>query len=247
MPAPAFVPRAPKDPQYPLWGRTLLLVEDSRFASDALRLMCLRSGGRLRRAETMAAARVHLRLYLPDVVLIDLGLPDGRGEVLIRDLARTPMRPALLGLSGDPAARPAALTAGADGFLEKPVAGLQVFQAAVLRLIGGAAPVAAPGAELPLPDPLALQDDLAHAGALLARAPEGADLAYVAGFLLGVARASGDCDLALAAAAALRGDATARTRVGDLVAQRRASPDAAAFGRSWARSQGSGGKVRQPE
>ncbi|MFD1808462.1 response regulator [Gemmobacter lanyuensis] len=207
-------------------------MEDSRFASDALRLMCLRSGGRLRRAETMAAARVHLRLYLPDVVLIDLGLPDGRGEVLIRALARSRMRPALLSLSGDPAARPAALAAGADGFLEKPVAGLQVFQTAVLRLIGARPPSPRRGPHS-LPDPLALQDDLAHAGALGAGTRRGRP-SLCGGVLAGVARASGDCDLAQAAAAALRGDTTARTRVGDLVAQRRASPDAAAFGRSWA-------------
>lgn len=223
MPAAPFLTRAPKDPQYPLGGRTLLLVEDSRFASDALRLLCLRSGGRLRRAETLAAARAHLRLYRPDAVLIDLGLPDGRGEVLIRDLARISMRPVLLGLSGDPDARPAALAAGADGFLEKPLPGLRAFQAVILLHLGGTSPPATPGAALPLPDPLALQDDLAHAAALLARSPQGTALHYVAGFLLSLARASDDATLAEAAARVLQ-QTEGPERLAELVGQRRAKP-----------------------
>eukprot|EP01031_Cornospumella_fuschlensis_P014764 gene14764-18040_t len=69
--------------ELPLQGVTILAVEDSRFACEALRLIARRAGARLRRAETMAAARDHLRVYRPDVVLIDLGLPDGRGDALI--------------------------------------------------------------------------------------------------------------------------------------------------------------------
>jgi CheY-like chemotaxis protein len=79
-----------------LQGVTILAVEDSRFACEALRLIARRAGARLRRAETMAAARDHLRVYRPDVVLIDLGLPDGRGDALIRDLAQGPRRPSVV-------------------------------------------------------------------------------------------------------------------------------------------------------
>jgi DNA-binding response OmpR family regulator len=185
----------------PLSGLTVLLVEDSRFASDALRLMCQRSGARLRRAETMEQARAHLRTYRPDVVIVDLGLPDGRGDRLIRDLVLSRRHAVVLGISGDADGRKAALTAGAQGFLEKPMAGLVDFQRAILRhlperlviLVEEGAGARTAG------DPLSLQDDLTHAEALLDRDPDAAQQAYLSSFLSGLARIVDDPALAEAA------------------------------------------------
>lgn len=181
--------------RWPMRGVTILIVEDSRFASEAVRLMCQRLGARLRRAETLMAARAHLRLYRPDVVIVDLGLPDGRGEGLIRDLVLTVQRPmVILGTSGLASGRASALAAGADGYLDKPVESLAVFQAALSGLI----PVA-PEAQIAEPDPLALRDDLARVADRLAGDPDGITLRYLAGFVQGLARLARDPALAAAA------------------------------------------------
>ncbi len=182
----------------PLQGLTLLLVEDSRFSSDAMRLICQRAGARLRRAECLQSARAHLRLYRPDVVIIDLGLPDGRGEDLIRQVLLSSRRPALiLGTSGSAGGRAAALAAGADGYLDKPITSFSQF-CTLLRQHFKLADQPMPyPADTPIqPDPLALQDDLAQAAAALYNHPDAAQRRYLGGFLLGLARMAQDAPLA---------------------------------------------------
>jgi hypothetical protein len=58
----------------PLLGITVLLVEDSVYCSEAMRLLSIRSGARLRRADSLKSARRHLRIYRPDVMLVDIGI-----------------------------------------------------------------------------------------------------------------------------------------------------------------------------
>ena len=117
----------------PLLGQTILVVEDSRYACEALRLMCLRSGARIRMADCLTSARRHLKVYRPSVIVIDIGLPDGSGADLLEDLANaSPRVDVILGTSGDPNGQDMALAAGADGFLEKPLTSLAAFQDAVL-------------------------------------------------------------------------------------------------------------------
>lgn len=205
----AMAPAAPPArAALPLQGLTILAVEDSRFASEALRLMCHRSGARLRRADSLQAARQHLRVYRPDVVIVDLGLPDGRGEGLIRDLAMTTPRLAvLLGTSGDPDGRAAALAAGACGYIEKPLDSLVAFQQAVLRHLPDRMSGLLADTDALHPDPLALHDDMALAATLIAAGPTPQQRRYLAGFVGGFARHAHDAALEKAAGAVL--DATA--------------------------------------
>lgn len=189
-------------PERPLAGLTLLLVEDSRHASDALRLFALHAGARLRRADCIASARRHLATYRPDVTIIDLGLPDGSGRDLAADLALQPgPRPAVLVTSGDPVAAEAAADL-ADGVLPKPVANLASFCAAIRAACpapGAAPPPASLAPVAAQPDPLALRDDLALARSLLRNRGGRAGMGYLAGFVGGLARTSDDPDLAAAA------------------------------------------------
>ena len=184
----------------PLQGVTILLVEDSRYVSDGLRLLAQRSGARLRRADSLADADRHLALYLPDLVIVDMGLPDGSGESLILHLSRSGQVP-VLGLSGDPDQRPVAFAHGANGFIDKPVPGLAAFQRLIADHVpglGALRPMADP--TLPLvADPLALREDLGEAARRLALGPDTAEKMYLSRFLRGLARSADDPVLAKAA------------------------------------------------
>ncbi|KAA8606234.1 response regulator [Salipiger aestuarii] len=187
----------------PLLGMTVLVVEDSRYACDAMRLLCLRSGARIRRADCLQSARRHLHVYRPTVAVIDLGLPDGSGADLIADLADTmPRISVILGTSGDSFAEDVALAAGADGFLAKPVDSVMAFQTMIISKLP---PERQPrGVRMvsddPVhPDPLAYRDDMAHAADVLGGDSDARTLDYVTSFLRGVAFSAGDHALVTAA------------------------------------------------
>ena len=175
----------------PLQGLTLMIVDDSRFTCDALRLILQRAGAKLRRAESLEIPRLHLNCYRPDLAIIDLGLPDGRGEDLIAELSAQGFP--VLGLSGDPDGRDLALDAGAAGFLEKPLGSVAGLVRLIRQLTTGVGPVEK-GEDTPAPsgDPMALRDDLARAAVLIA-AP--GDPTYARAFLQSLARASSDSTL----------------------------------------------------
>lgn len=183
----------------PLMGLTILVVEDSRYASEALRMMCLRSGARIRRADCMASAERHLSTYRPSAAIVDLGLPDGSGLDLIKKMAAAKHRvPILLGTSGaerEAAAR-ASADAGADGFLAKPISSLAAFQAAILEHLPEAlrpqGPRPAAMVDI-LPDPVALREDLAHAMTLMDL--DTPPIGYLRRFLIGLARSARDVAL----------------------------------------------------
>lgn len=194
----AFQTRKPTASR-PLLGLTILAVEDSLFACDALRLISLRSGARLRRADCIDSARRHLQVYRPSVIVVDLGLPDGSGTELIADLAQAkPRIEVILGTSGDRFGDEMALAAGADAFLPKPVASVAAFQDAVLSCLPKDRH--APGPRLVLnehvkADPMAYRDDLAHAASLLETPPDPGTLRYILQFLKGVAKSAEDATL----------------------------------------------------
>ncbi|MEM6478831.1 MAG: response regulator [Pseudomonadota bacterium] len=187
-----LVKMQPATAMRPLLGQTVLAVEDSRFACEAIRLVCLRSGARVRRADCLQSARRHLRVYRPTIVLIDEGLPDGSGIELIEEVARAGEDgPIVLGISADDSRESAALEAGANGFLVKPLRSLAAFQNAVLSHLPkekrpvGPRPVA--NDEI-APEDIAYRDDIAHARHALAEGRA----AYVAQFIAGVAQSVAD-------------------------------------------------------
>lgn len=206
----------------PLLGLTVLVIEDSRYACEAMRLLCLRSGARIRRADCLRSARRHLQVYRPSVVIVDLGLPDGNGIDLITDLTTAqPRVGVVLGTSGDSHRKGDALAAGADGFLEKPITSLAQFQELVLSALPEDRQPAGPRVltdEEISPDPLAFQDDMSHIADVLEDPPNEHALDYVAQFISGIARSASDerlenAALALAKKRALGESAASETAV----------------------------------
>ena len=226
-----FTPNYPQPTAIrPLLGLTVLVVEDSRFACEALRLLCLRSGARIRRADTLRAARRHLQVYRPSVAIIDVGLPDGDGTALIRELVPSHQRPdVILGTSGDPLSQARVRAAGADGYLGKPVVSLGVFQDAILSQLPPDRRPAGPRAvpkDIVQPDPIAYRDDMAHIADVLQSGDDVRTLDYIAQFLGGVARSANDGELvhasqALAAKRARGGAAQSEAAIVAGLVQRR--------------------------
>ncbi|MEM9970892.1 MAG: response regulator [Pseudomonadota bacterium] len=184
----------------PLLGQTIMIVEDSRYASDALRIICQKCGARIRRADTLASAERHLRMYRPGIALIDVGLPDGSGLELVRHLATgEPRIGVIMVMSGDDAFAPeAALEAGANGFIAKPIQSIQTFTKLILsELPADARPIELRpvGEDSVTPDTMGLRDDLALAAELLQPGPDAQTLDYVTNFLIGVSRSADDTPL----------------------------------------------------
>jgi len=192
----SFVLTRPPTAARPLLGLTVLVVEDSRFACEALRLLCLRSGARIRRADCLRSARRHLQVYRPSVVIIDLGLPDGSGADLIDELTHaSPRVEVVLGTSGDDGAEARIMAAGADGFMPKPIASLANFQETILSFLPPDRRPSGPrilSDERITPDPISYRDDMAHVADLLSGDHDASIADYIGQFLAGVAGSAGD-------------------------------------------------------
>ena len=100
----------------------LLLVEDSARLRDLLDERVRGAGWRLDALATMGAALEATRSVTYDLVLVDLGLPDGDGRELIRAMRSRGSAVPILVLTARGAIddRVSALDCGADDYLVKP-------------------------------------------------------------------------------------------------------------------------------
>lgn len=217
-----FMTTRPPTARRPLFGLTVLVVEDSRFACEAVRLLCLRSGARIRRADSLEHAHKHLNTYRPSVLIVDVGLPDGSGLDLIRACnIATPRIDVILGTSGDADADLAVAAAGADGFIAKPISSLGAFQAAILQHLPAEKQPPGPRVlsdEVVSPDIIAYHDDLSHVASVINDGDGAGNLGYVTQFLKGVARSVEDTDLNNAVCALAEKHASGASTQADLIA-----------------------------
>jgi|GEM_PF-6065993 len=100
----------------------ILLVEDDPGLGEAIRDHLWSLGHAVDREERLAAAEAALRAVPYDLVLLDLGLPDGDGLAFLKRLrARGDATPVIVLTARDRIGeRIAGLEAGADDYLVKP-------------------------------------------------------------------------------------------------------------------------------
>jgi two-component system response regulator RegX3 len=126
--------------------RTILLIEDEEAISEPLAAALGREG-----FDTVVAATASQGMELfeqrsPDLVLLDVMLPDGDGRDLLRRIRETSRTPVvMLTARGEETDRVLGLELGADDYVTKPfsAAELAARVRAVLRRAGGEAPAAA--------------------------------------------------------------------------------------------------------
>jgi diguanylate cyclase (GGDEF)-like protein len=114
-----------------------LIVDDDAPLRELVRTVLEGAGVEVDEAMSAAAMRVHLSDRTPDVLVLDLGLPDADGLELCRELkASRPTLPIVVLTGHDAvAAEGSAVSAGADAFLHKPFGPLELIDV-VERLAG---------------------------------------------------------------------------------------------------------------
>jgi two-component system, OmpR family, response regulator RegX3 len=108
-------------------GDCVLLVEDEPSISEPFSHALAREGFVPIVASTIAEARIRLKERDPDIVLLDLMLPDGDGRDLARELRAESQVPIImLTARGSEIDRVVGLELGADDYVVKPFAAAEV-------------------------------------------------------------------------------------------------------------------------
>jgi two-component system response regulator RegX3 len=107
--------------------RRILLIEDEESISEPLERALGREGFDVAVAATAAAGRERLSEQEPDLVLLDVMLPDGDGRDLLREIrnsSRTPV--VMLTARGEELERVLGLELGADDYVTKPFSAVEL-------------------------------------------------------------------------------------------------------------------------
>lgn len=106
----------------------LLLVEDVPALADLTRDALENEGFRVETAQRLASARDALAIAPPDVIVLDLGLPDGDGRDFLAQLRREGHRMPVLVVTarGGLNDKVEGLDGGADDYVVKPVAPAEI-------------------------------------------------------------------------------------------------------------------------
>ena len=124
----------------------VLVIEDEPAIRSVLRVLLQAEGYRCIEADTAMRAEIEARSHKPDLLLIDLGLPDADGLKVIRRVRAWSQVPiVVLSARTMEEQKIAALDAGADDYVTKPFSAPELLariRAALRRDVRGAAPAA---------------------------------------------------------------------------------------------------------
>lgn len=99
----------------------ILVIEDEPAIRNVLKVLLEAEGYRYIEADTAMRAEIEARSHKPDLLLVDLGLPDGDGLKVIRKVrAWSPVPVIVLSARTMEDQKIAALDAGADDYVTKP-------------------------------------------------------------------------------------------------------------------------------
>lgn len=99
----------------------VLIVEDEADIRRFVRIALEKEGMSVLEAQTAEQGRLDVATRKPDLAIVDLGLPDGDGKALIRELRSWSALPVLvLSAREEETEKVQALDAGADDYLVKP-------------------------------------------------------------------------------------------------------------------------------
>ncbi len=102
---------------------TVLVVDDEETARMVVSDFLRGKGYEVQSAGTLADARAQINLGTPDIIILDVRLPDGHGPNLLVETQRLTIRPQVIIITahGDISMAVDAMRAGAHDFIEKPL------------------------------------------------------------------------------------------------------------------------------
>lgn len=118
----------------------ILIVEDDSSICSFLETVLTTAGFQVLTAETCSRGIMMQSSHVPDLVVLDLGLPDMDGETFIREVRKTSSTPIIvLSARSDESDKVSALDLGANDYMTKPfgTAELQARVRAALRISQG--------------------------------------------------------------------------------------------------------------
>lgn len=103
-----------------LTGRKVLVIDDSPHIRQFLVISLRAMGAQVYEADTAASGLTMGRLHQPDLVILDIGLPDTSGLEILPLLKKNGANVLVLSVQKSPEVVDTALRLGSDGYLTKP-------------------------------------------------------------------------------------------------------------------------------